>query len=134
MMNTLKTKADILSMDEKPIIEKVHIAPWKADIYIRVVSSEVMDSFQSATYGDSDIDKKSRMKNFRARLAAICICDENGLSLFTEKDASELGKKSTHAMNIIVKHCQRINGITAENKDELLKNSEKTQGEDSNSN
>lgn len=133
-MNTLKTKADILAMDEKPVVEKIHVKPWNADIYIRVVSSEAMDAFQSAMYGDSDVDKKIRMKNFRARLAAICICNENGEVLFTEKDVSELGKKSTHAMNIIVKECQRINGITAENKEELLKNSEKTQGEDFNSN
>lgn len=115
----LTTKQDILGVVDKEV-KKIYVEPWEAHVFIRVMSGTERDAFEvSLTGGGETI---SNLQNFRAKLCALCLCDEEGKNLFTEKDVRELGKKSGKALNIIMAHAKKLNGITAEDQEAIVKN------------
>ena len=116
----LHTKDAILNKDDK-VIQKIFVKPWNSEVYIRVMSSRERDAFEMSVI-PSDGTTQMKLNNFRARLAACCLCDEQGNNLFTEKDALELGKKSSIALNIIATAVKSLNGISAEVERDILKN------------
>jgi len=138
----LKTKEAILGLNDKKI-EKVFVEPWNDEVCIRVLSGRERDAFEISfmvekkKQGDEEIEplmaKKAVMSNFRARLVSLCLCDEEGIPLFTEADAKLLGQKSGVALDIIATAAKKLNGITKEDEKKILKNSESTPEEDSTS-
>jgi len=128
----LTTKDSILRIDDQKVIE-VFVKPWNDTVYVRTMSSSERDHFDAAMIADDDSDRVRRLENFRARLCAICLSDEKGKPIFTEKDARDLGKKCTEAMGIITAAAQELNGITAVDQEKLVKNSESTPNGDGDS-
>ena len=61
-------------------------------------------------------------ENFRAKLAAACIVDEEGNRLFSEKDVAALGRKSAAALDRVATAAQRISAMSQEDVDELAGN------------
>ena len=62
------------------------------------------------------------LKNIRARLVVKTACDENGALLFTEDQASYLGKKSAKALDRCFSVAQTLNGLSGNDVEELAKN------------
>lgn len=132
LTNKLLSKEAILAIKDDEI-EKIDVHPWNASVCIRVMSSRERDHLEISMIGEEGVSRKAKLKNLRARMASICLCDEDGNRLFTEKDIEELGKKSAVAMDIIVQAARKLNGITIEEEEEMVKNFETTPEEDSDS-
>lgn len=77
---------------------------------------------------------ESVTENFRAKLCVVTVCDEKGALLLAPKDYITLSNSMGAAkLEKIVNAAQKLNAITEEDKEEILKNSEVAQGDNSNS-
>jgi hypothetical protein len=74
------------------------------------------DQFEAAHRRQPDRD-------IRARLAVATVCDDAGQLVFSETDIPALSGKSARALDRIFAMAARVNGISAEDVDELRKNS-----------
>lgn len=112
------TKEQILSADDLKR-EKVSVPEWGGHVWIRVMSGAERDGFEQGIVQGN----RTNLTNIRAKLAALTVCDENGLRLFTDVDVIALGKKSAAALDRIFAAAQRLNGISGKDVEELEKNS-----------
>jgi hypothetical protein len=125
----LTSKAEILGIDDRKV-EEVFVGPWNQSVFIRVVPSEEQDLFEARMMDDGGDNAQVRLRNFRARYVCMLLCDEKGNPICTDKDEKAMGKKSAKALSIIVQAGQKLNGITAEVQEAIVKNSESTLKED----
>ena len=102
------SKAAILKANDLPR-EKVTIPEWGGDVFVRTMTGVERDAFEVMTGGDGN--SPGNLRNIRARLAVLVMCDENGERLFEEADAAELGKKSGQALDRIFAVAQRLNAL-----------------------
>lgn len=72
---------------------------------------------------------EERIEQFRQRLVVACCKDDDGNPIFTEEDVAELGRKRADVLERIVNVAQRLSGMTTEDIETTVKNSEQTQGE-----
>jgi hypothetical protein len=73
-------------------------------------------------------------EDFRAKLAVCTVCDEQGVLLFQKDDWSMLSQNISAAkLEKIVNAAQKLNAITEEDKEALVKNSEPEPENNSNS-
>ena len=85
------TREEVLNADDRPI-EKVSVPEWGGHVNIRVLGGADRDLFEAAAHAGNN-------KNLRARIAAKCICDDEGKHVFTEQDIIRLGTKSGIALD-----------------------------------
>jgi len=80
-------------------------------------------------------DFHSNLEDYQAKLAVCTICAENGELIFDFSDYKELAKKTSAArLNKIVDVAYKLSGITEEDREEMTKNSEGGQSDNSISN
>lgn len=113
-------KEQILGMEDLAR-EKLFIPEWKNDVFVRTMSGAERDSFEAKISAESG-NKEIQLKNMRARLAVLTLCDENGKQLFETKDAPELGMKSAAALDRIFDVAQRLSKIGDDDVEKLVKN------------
>ena len=77
--------------------------------------------------------RKQKFENLRARLVALTIVDEKGKRMFKTSEAKLLGEKSASALDKCFSKAQEINGMKDSDIEEIVKNSEEDQSEDSTS-
>jgi len=111
--------------------ELVHIPEWGGDVYVRGMSGEARDKFEMLILQINGKSKKANTENFRAKLASMTVCDENGDLLFTEDDVKELAKKSAAALQRIFIVAQRLSRIGNEDVKELAEGLQENPLEDS---
>lgn len=103
------TKDAILTADDLKKEEVDLTEYWGGVVFVREMSGTERRAFEVDAEGD-----KLNDENIRAKMAAFCICDENGTSLFTQEDAEALGNKSAKAMDIVFEVASRLSGLAAE--------------------
>lgn len=108
-------------------VEEIDVPEWGGSVFVRVMSGKERDAFER-TIDDSAGNKR---ENFRARLAALVISDDKGSRLFDEKDIASLALKSALALDRVCKAGMHLNGVGADEVEELEKNSEETTPDDS---
>ena len=121
-------------------IEKVEL-PGKGSVHVREMSGKEKDIWEQSLMkqvktGDpkNPVQYETSLKDFRAKLAVVTVCDEKGTVLFKPTDVELLnGRMSASNLDRIVTVAQKLNRITDEDKDDILKNSEADQEEGSNS-
>lgn len=106
----------ILGVQDLPL-EKVHVPEWNRDVWVKTISASQRDAFEGAL-------SKDMYKDVRARLAAYCLCDEDGTALFTEADIKALGAKSAAAVTRISEAAMKLNAVTPKDLDDIEGNSE----------
>lgn len=99
--------------------ETVSVKEWGGDVIIASMTGEARDAWEKSLVGSNG---KVNMENIRARLVAACAVDESGNRLFSDADATELGKKSAAALDRCAKVAQRLNGLTDAELEEAKKN------------
>jgi hypothetical protein len=114
---------EILGADDLKT-EKVPVPEWGGFVYIRTMTGEERDSFETDFYGATvkDEDEGTTRRNFRAKLVCRCAVDESGERIFTDADAEALGRKSAPALDRLWPTAKRLNALTQEDEDELVKN------------
>jgi len=69
---------------------------------------------------------KKRIAEGRERIIVACCRDEEGKRLFTTDDVAQLGKQSSLIIERIVTVAQRLSGMTKDELEDAVKNSEET--------
>jgi len=121
------TKEQILQADDLQT-ETVPVPEWGGEVTVSAIPAFERDRFEQEV---AAVGKGKIVENLRARLVARCLVDENGNKLFEASDVVHLGKKSAKVVNRLFEVCQKINGFSDDDIEELEKNSEQTQDGDS---
>jgi hypothetical protein len=102
------TKEQIKAVDDlRSRIVSVDVPEWGGSVNIRPMDVRELDEYSN----DAMRSKASGLKDFRTRLVAYCLCDENGNRLFTEKDIDALAGKSGTVMDRLYRACDELNDI-----------------------
>lgn len=124
------SKAEILAKDDLKI-EDLFVPEWDAWVKVRTLNASERDWFEASTVQRNGKRVTTNLQNIRARLCLLCLVGEDGERLFQQEDEFPLGGKSAAALDRIFTVAQRLNGLRDEDVDELAKNSNGDQGEDS---
>jgi len=111
------SKTDILNAKDANIAT-VAVPEWGGDVCIRVMSVGERDAYECEWLGKQD----KGVENFRSKLLARCLCDEDGNRLFTDAEVEELSKKSIHVMERLFKKAIEHNAIAQSDVEEAAKN------------
>ena len=120
-MDKILNRDEILGVNDQKI-EKVPVPEWGGTVYVRSLSGTERDAFEAsmATLGPDGNQDKLNLNNFRARLAAMSICDPDGKRLFSDQDADALGKKNVKALLRIYMTAARLSALRNSDMLELM--------------
>ena len=126
---------------QKEELEKVKVDLGKGEfVYVRQMTGRERDNFEQSLLKKNKDSKgtvigyEQATEDFRAKLAVVTVCDEDGKLLFFPEDYVLLSRNmSAKRLEIIINAAQKLNAISEEDKEEILKNSEVAQGDNSNS-
>lgn len=93
---------------------KIHIPEWGAVVWIRTLTGRERDRFEGQQSRDPYTD-------IRARLAVMCLVDEDGKQLFSAEDIPALTAKSSRALDRVFAVAVKLSGISKEDVEELKK-------------
>ncbi len=134
----LLTREALLQKDDLKI-EKVELS--KGYVFVREMTGHEKDIWEQSMLKQKPSGNKNKLieyettlDDFRAKLAVVTVCDEEGNLIFKPEDVKMLNKMMS-ATNIekIVTAAQRLNAISQQDRDEILKNSEADLNDSSNS-
>jgi len=111
--------------------EKVEVPEWGGDLFVISLTGKERDKFEDSIFQTKGKKLERNFANLRAKLVSLTACDENGKLLFTPADINALGEKSAAALDRVFTISQKLSGLTKEDIDELVKNSESDQGDNS---
>jgi hypothetical protein len=124
------TRDAILQAQDLPR-ELVDVPEWGGSVYVRALTGAERDAFETSIVEQRGKSTKMNLKNIRAKLVALTVVDEEGNRIFSDSDASALGKKSAAALDRVFEVAQRLSGLRPEDVEELSKNFGSDQSEDS---
>lgn len=136
-MNLL-TREDLLRKQELRT-ERVVLDDEGNFVFVRQMTARERDLFEmSITTIDGERpasggkDQLKAAEDFRAKLAVMTICDEDGALLLEQKDCSVLSSNISAArMELIIEKAQELNRISKADREALVKNFEGGQAADS---
>ena len=105
-------------------VEKVDVPELGDFCYLRVLTARERDAFDQST-GDP-LTKKLTVDNITARLVVLCLCNEKGVRLYNNGEASHVGDMPTTVIELLYNESRRINGMLPEAVEDAAKNSEET--------
>ena len=129
---TILTREQILQANDI-ITETLLVPEWGGEVRVRGLSGAERDKFESSTVELHGKRRELNLANVRARLVSLSLVDENGKRIFSDADIHVLGRKSAAALDRVFSAAQRLSGLTDEDVEELAKNSNGGQSEDSGS-
>lgn len=116
-------------------IERVDL-PNGDYVFVRQMNAKMKDSLESSimvvTEKGDNIEFTKDLTGFRAKLVALCVCDEEGNSILSLKDAAVLAEnKSSETLEIIANKISALNGMAVMDKVKAIKNLDPAQEEGS---
>ncbi len=120
------SKEQILAVDDRKT-EVVSVPEWGGDVIVGVMSGTERDAFEQSVVDTGGGNVTTNLANIRAKLCARCIVDADGKRVFNNSDIVALGEKSSAALDRIFGIAQRLNGLTADEVEQLAKNSSSDQ-------
>lgn len=122
------TRDEILAAEDLPV-EIVYVPEWGGSVFVRTLTGSERDKFEEDTIQGKGKNRRVTLQNIRARLVALTVCDESGTRLFQPADVARLGLKSAAALDRVFSVAQRLSGLTDDDVEELVKNSEAAPGD-----
>ena len=125
-MSKLLSRINLLSK-QKLEIEKV-VLDNDDFVFVREMSGRDRDRWESTilkkvTKG-KQVTMEQNLEDFRAKLAVATVCDDKGVLLLSEENIPVLSQNmSARNLQTIVEVAQRLNKITEDEKEDLVKNS-----------
>jgi len=115
-------REDILKLADEIKVEKVDIGNNKS-MYLKEMTGTERDNYEQSLMKFNNNNKVTMtMENARAKLLVIVISDEEGKRLFKDADVAAVGKLPARIIDISFNKAQRMNGITKDDIEELVKN------------
>ena len=111
------SKAAILAANDKKMID-IDVPMWGGTAKLRVMSGTERDRFESEFVGSN-----KSVEDVRAKLVAKCLCDDDGVRLFSEAEIPSLGSKSAAVLDELFTACMKHNRFTKDDVEDLAKNS-----------
>lgn len=99
-----------------PRVHRIEVPDLGGFVWIRPLNAGERDRFEGEHNQKKNID-------FRARVAAASVCDEEGNLLFGPADVPQLSALPGASLDPIVSAALKLNKFTAEDIEELEKNS-----------
>lgn len=114
-------KKDVLKIEKVQLSEDEYV-------YVRQMTGRERDSFEKLllreTKVNGKLDFEKNLDDFRAKLAVTTLCDEEGNILLTPGDYSLLSQNmAASKLEKIVTVASKMNAISEEDKEALVKNS-----------
>lgn len=116
------TRTDILAAKDM-VTEVVPVPEWGGDVIVRGLTGAERDDLESTIIQQHQRNTKINLHNLRAKMAAKSIVDEQGKRLFADQDIEALSAKSAVALQRVFNVAQRLAGMSADDVEELTKNS-----------
>jgi hypothetical protein len=133
-MNALMylSKDHILKAEDRKY-QDVDCPEWGGTVKVQSLSAAERDAFEVSIMTGKGKNRDVNLKNLRAKLVIMTAVGEDHVPLFTELDVVSLGQKSAAAMDRVFTAAQKLSGLRPEDIEELTKNSETDQSDDSTS-
>ena len=118
------TREQILEAEDVEIL-KVETPEWGGHVFVKtVIANESYAHSKNRIDGNGEIEEVNLIVDY----CAFVMCNSKGERIFTNDDVEALGKKNTKTLLRVYEAGKKLNG---EDLEELEKNSEATQSEDS---
>lgn len=116
----LLSKDQIFGQDDRKY-EIVQVPEWgpDAEVRIRSLTGTERDEYEESLLSQRNGKAKAVLRNYRAKLVALCAVDENGAPLFEKADVLRLGNTNAAALDRLYAACERLSGLTEEDVEEL---------------
>lgn len=123
-MENLLSREGLLAK-EKLKVERVNLNETDY-VFVRQMTGRERDIFERSLYTmDRENKVTTRLEDFRAKLAVCTLCDDQGKLLLQPNDYTILSQNmSASRLEKIVNAAQKLNAITEEDKEALVKNSD----------
>lgn len=131
-MTQYLTKEQILTAQDIQR-EEVDVPEWGGKVLVQGLTGQERDAFEASMIKGKGKNAEVNLANLRAKLVARSVINADGQRLFTDDEIPVLAKKSAAALDRVYSVAQRLSGISAEDVEELTKNSETAPSEDSGS-
>lgn len=139
----METKGVLLNRDAllaKEELEVVKVELGKGEfVYVRQMTGRERDSFEQSLIKETKDNKGQvtgydrALGDFRAKLAVVTLSDEKGNLILELKDYPLLSQRmSARRLELIVNAAQKLNAISEEDKEALVKNLEAEPEDNSN--
>jgi len=122
---TYATRDMLLKPIERPreVVELPELGEGVSVIVVGMTAKERSD-FDNQFVSRKGDPMKKRIAEGRERIVVACCRDEEGKRLFTQDDVVQLGKQSGIVIERIVNAAQRTSGMTKDDLEDSVKNSE----------
>jgi len=121
------TRDEILAANDL-VTEEVAVPEWGGSVNVRTLTAHERDVFEESlltTKGKGrNQTREVKLADARAKLCAVTMLDGEGVQIFNKTDVVELGKKSAGALNRVYDVAARLSGLSSEDMDDLVGNSE----------
>lgn len=125
----LLNKDQILAADDIKY-KIVEVPEWGGEVRVKGLTGTERDEFEAKSIQTKNGQRKENLENFRARLVALCVVDEDGRRLFVSPfDVAQLGRKSVAALQRVFNACQELNALTDEDVEDLTEDFEEAPDE-----
>ena len=131
-MSKLLTRDAILGASDIKTKE-VAVPEWGGTVRVRGLTAAQRDVVEAQAVSARGKDVSINMAGLRASMAAMAIVDENDKPLFTKADVKALGEKSGTALDRVFEVVTSLSGMSDNDVDELVGNSDADQSDDSRS-
>ncbi|MYV58044.1 hypothetical protein [Streptomyces sp. SID3212] len=116
----LLNKDAILKADDM-VFEDIPVPEWGGDIRLKTMTGTQRDAFEDKSMDQRGKDPKMNLTNFRARLLALCIVNEDGRRVFSDGEITLLGQKSANVLERLFNKAREMNGMDDKDVEELTK-------------
>lgn len=115
----------IVAADDRAY-EDVPVPEWGGEVRVIGLSGTDRDAYEAAMVEARQTGKGAtlRLQNFRSKLVAKCLIDQNGERLFTDDKVKVLGAKSGAVIDRLFDTARRLSGMSKDAVDEGKDDSE----------
>jgi len=117
------SKSEIKKADDFEI-EIVEVPEWNGEVGVKTMSGKERDEFDQTMYDKSGSAEGEigDIRGLKVELLIRTCCDEDGELRFDEDDKEMLSGKSARAIDRLFTKAQELNGLTAEDVEDLAGN------------
>lgn len=122
---TVLSKADILGVKDLDV-RLVDMRPfgWSGAVYVRALDGTSRDAWEASMLTYDGKKARPNLKDTRAKLLQLTLCDQYGRLLFDQSEIPQLGQRSAKALDHLYDIAREMSGIGDEALRAAVKNSE----------